>query len=168
MVKIEKTFIEMFAGVGGFRLGLERHGWRCVWANEFDKHACQVYRQNFGEIVEGDIREVKAKDIPDHTLLCAGFPCQTFSLAGKRRGMLDDVRGTLFHEIARVAEHKEPKFLLLENVKGLLSSRNGLDFAVILWTLDELGYDAEWACLNSKHFGVPQNRERVFVYGVRR
>jgi DNA (cytosine-5)-methyltransferase 1 len=160
------TFIEMFCGIGGFRLGLERSGWKCVWANDIDKYACQVYRRNFGdgELVEGDVRSVDADAIPDHTLLTAGFPCQSFSLAGKRKGF-EDARGTLFYDIARVAGAKRPPLLLLENVKGLLSNDGGRTFARILQTLDGLGYDVEWQVLNSKHFGVPQNRERVFVVG---
>jgi DNA (cytosine-5)-methyltransferase 1 len=156
----------MFCGIGGFRLGLERSGWKCVWANDIDKYACQVYRRNFGngELVEGDIRSVDADAIPDHTLLTAGFPCQSFSLAGKRKGF-EDARGTLFYDIARVASAKRPPLLLLENVKGLLSNDGGRTFARILQTLDGLGYDVEWQVLNSKHFGVPQNRERVFIVG---
>jgi DNA (cytosine-5)-methyltransferase 1 len=163
---VELTFIEMFSGIGGFRLGLERSGWRCVWANDIDRHACAVYRYRFGgrELVEGDIRAVEAGSVPDHTLLTAGFPCQSFSLAGKRKGF-EDARGTLFYDIARVAEAKRPPLLLLENVRGLLSVQRGYCFARILQALDELGYDVEWQVLNSKHFGVPQNRERVFIVG---
>jgi DNA (cytosine-5)-methyltransferase 1 len=156
----------MFCGIGGFRLGLERSGWRCVWANDIDRYACQIYRKNFGggELVEGDIRSIDAGSVPDHTLLTAGFPCQSFSLAGKRKGF-EDARGTLFYDIARVAGAKRPPLLLLENVRGLLSNDGGRTFARILQTLDELGYDVEWQVLNSKHFGVPQNRERVFIVG---
>jgi len=160
------TFIEMFSGIGGFRLGLERVGWKCVWANDWDKYANTIYKKNFGdkELVEGDITEVEADEIPEHTLLTAGFPCQAFSVAGKRKGF-QDTRGTLFFHIARIAEAKRPPLLLLENVKGLLSTQGGYCFARILQTLDELGYDVEWQVLNSKHFGVPQNRERVFIIG---
>jgi len=156
----------MFSGVGGFRLGLERSGWKCVWANDFDKYANIIYKKKFGsnELVEGDIREIQAETVPDHTLLTAGFPCQAFSVAGKRKG-INEARGTLFYHIARIAAVKRPQFLLLENVKGLLSSESGRTFAVILRTLAELGYILEWQVLNSKHFGVPQNRERVFVVG---
>jgi DNA (cytosine-5)-methyltransferase 1 len=138
----------------------------CVWANDNDKYACQIYRKHFGEkeLVEGDIRAVDAGSIPDFELLTAGFPCQSFSLAGKRRGF-EDTRGTLFYEIARIARVKRPRLLLLENVKGLLSNDEGRTFATILETLDELGYDVEWQVLNSKYFGVPQNRERVFIVG---
>lgn len=139
---------------------------RVVWANELDKYACQIYRKNFGnkELVEGDIRQVKAEDLPDFDLLCAGFPCQSFSLAGKRQGF-SDIRGTLFFEVARIAEAKRPKMLLLENVKGLLSAQQGYCFFRILEVLGELGYSVEYQVLNSKHYGVPQNRERVFIIG---
>jgi DNA (cytosine-5)-methyltransferase 1 len=163
---MEPTFIEMFCGIGGFRLGLERSGWKCVWANDIDKYACQIYRKNFGDkgLVEGDIRSVDAGSIPDHTLLTAGFPCQSFSLAGKRKGF-EDTRGTLFYDIARVASAKRPRLLLLENVKGLLSNDRGKTFSTILQVLGNIGYWCEWQTLNSKHFGVPQNRERVFIVG---
>lgn len=138
----------------------------CVWANDIDKYACQVYRKNFGdrELVEGDIRAVDPSSIPDFDLLTAGFPCQSFSVAGRRKGF-DDTRGTLFYEILRVAGTKRPPLLLLENVKGLLNHDEGVTFQVILESLEELGYWVEWQVLNSKHFGVPQNRERVFVIG---
>jgi len=139
---------------------------RCIWANDNDKYACQIYRKHYGdkELVEGDIRTIDSNAIPDFELLTAGFPCQSFSLAGKRRGF-EDTRGTLFYEVARIAEAKRPKLLLLENVKGLLSNDEGRTFAKIIQTLDELGYLVEWQVLNSKHFGVPQNRERVFIVG---
>jgi len=186
--------VELFAGIGGFRYGLERcsienqrqedkgigiearqfeqqhnfstDGFTCVWANEWDKYACQVYRKNFGEkeLHEGDITKIIADDIPDHDLLCGGFPCQAFSIAGKRKGF-EDTRGTLFFDIARILRAKRPRMLLLENVKGLLSHDRGRTFQIILQTLDELGYDLQWQVLNSKNFGVPQNRERVFIIG---
>ena len=227
-------FIELFAGIGGFRYGLESvvqhrqrtrmsecvlpnrdstnskgESWEdnknftCVWANEIDKYACQIYRRNYGstsslteqgegegvrdekrqgskrdnkcadglnscpELYEGDITKVKAEDIPDHDLLVGGFPCQAFSIAGKRGGF-EDTRGTLFFEIARIAQEKRPRYLLLENVKGLLSHDKGRTFGAILTTLDEIGYDCQWQVLNSKNFGVPQNRERVFIVGQRK
>ena len=160
------TFSQMFSGIDGFRLALERSGWHCVWSNDNDKYACQVSKKNYpdGLLVEGDIREISAKTVPRHTLLTAGFPCQAFSVAGKRKATKDS-RGTLFTHIARVAARKRPKLLLLENVKGLLSSESGRTFSVILRTLANLGYLLEWQVLNSKHFGVPQNRERVFLVG---
>jgi DNA (cytosine-5)-methyltransferase 1 len=141
-------------------------GFRCVWSCDWDRYASQVYKARFGAegFVEGDVRAVNPDDIPSFDLLCAGFPCQSFSVAGKRKGF-KDIRGTLFFEVARIAEAKRPSLLLLENVKGLLSSDGGETFAAILQTLDELGYWAEWQVLNSRHFGVPQNRERVFIVG---
>lgn len=161
-------FIELFAGIGGFRIGLEKSGHECVWSNEIDKHAVKIYNKNFGEKNEPtDIRTVKAEDIPDHDILCGGFPCQSFSIAGKRKGF-EDTRGTLFFEICRIAKAKRSKYLFLENVKGLLNHDEGRTFRTILKHLDEMGYDAEWQCCNSKHFGVAQNRERVFIIGFLR
>ncbi len=136
----------------------------CVYSNEWDKYANQIYKKHYGECDTRDIRTVDAKDIPDHDLLCGGFPCQSFSIAGKRRGF-DDTRGTLFFEIARILKEKRPRLCLLENVKGLLSHDNGRTFKTIISTLVELGYDIQWQVLNSKNFGVPQNRERVFIIG---
>jgi len=161
-------FIELFAGVGGFRYGLEKASdkFKIVWANEIDRYACQIYRKNYGggELYEGDITKVKTDDIPDHDLLCAGFPCQSFSIAGRRRAFLD-TRGTLFFEIARICREKKPRYILLENVKGLLSCESGGTFQTILKVLSDIGYILQWQVLNSKNFGVPQNRERVFIIG---
>jgi DNA (cytosine-5)-methyltransferase 1 len=157
--------VELFAGVGGFRLGLERAGHQVVWANEWDKYACDIYDKNFGGSIDRrDITKVPASEIPKHDLICGGFPCQAFSVAGKRRGF-DETRGTLFFDIARIAAHHKTPYLLLENVKGLLSHDGGRTFATIIRTLDELGYDCQWQVLNSKDFGVPQNRERVIIVG---
>ena len=140
----------------------------CVGYYEIDKYAVQTFNKNFGTSYEPkDIRQIQCKDIPDFNLLCAGFPCQAFSIAGKREGF-KDTRGTLFFEIARIAKAKKPDYLLLENVKGLLNHDKGKTFRIILQTLDELGYDIEWMVLNSKNFGVPQNRERVFIIGCLR
>ena len=239
-------FIDLFAGVGGFRYGLEsinrntdRRGQKdtqgnkrqrfqpeegegvsskkrqfneqlngkpneraftCVYSNEWDKYASQIYCKNFcgrgclenkgqpkripprsqkgrdgkqpnngtkrfnGCIDTRDITTVNASEIPDHDLLCAGFPCQSFSIAGKRKGF-EDTRGTMFFEIARILSEKRPRYLLLENVKGLLSHDKGKTFQTIIGVLSDLGYRVEWQVLNSKHFGVPQNRERVFIVG---
>jgi len=138
----------------------------CVYANDNDKYACQIYRKHWGdkELYEGDIRTVDPATIPEHDIICAGFPCQSFSIAGKRGGF-EDIRGTLFFEIMRIARAKRTPYLLLENVKGLLSHDEGDTFQTILRTMDELGYDCQWQVLNSKNFGVPQNRERVFIIG---
>ena len=158
-------FISLFAGIGGFDLALTREGHECVYANEWDKYAAQIYDKHFKTKIDTkDIRTVKAEEIPDHDLLVGGFPCQSFSIAGKRKGF-KDTRGTLFFEIARIIKQKQPRLLLLENVKGLLSHDKGSTFATIISTLDELGYDCQWQVLNSKNFGVPQNRERVFIIG---
>lgn len=159
-------YIDLFAGIGGFRLGIKnaQPDWECVYSNEWDKYANSVYRKHYGECDNRDIRTVKASEIPDHDLLVGGFPCQAFSVAGKRGGF-NDTRGTLFFEIARILSQKQPRLCLLENVKGLLSHGSGRTFEIILASLDELGYDAQWQVLNSKNFGVPQNRERVFIVG---
>lgn len=161
-------FIEMFAGIGGFRYGLEQvGGFQSVWANDNDKYACEIYRKHYGEkeMHEGDIESVDPFSIPEFDLLTAGFPCQPFSLAGKRKGF-QDTRGTLFYEIARVVEARKPKMLLLENVRGLLIDDSGRTFATILSVLGELGYGfCEWELLNSQNFRVPQHRERVFIIG---
>lgn len=160
---MDKTFISLFGGIGGFDLAFQRQGWKGVWYNDWDKYAVKTYNKNFGTTYEPtDITTINPDNIPKHSLICAGFPCQSFSIAGKRGGF-SDTRGTMFFEIMRVAKHQRTPYLLLENVKGLLSHDNGWTFATILNTLDELGYDAEWQVLNSKFFGVPQNRERVFI-----
>jgi DNA (cytosine-5)-methyltransferase 1 len=157
-------FYDGFCGVGGFHLGIKQAhpDWECVGACEIDKYARKVYKHHFPEVhIDEDIR--KLEKLPDGTdLFCGGFPCQSFSIAGKRGGF-NDTRGTLFFEIARLAKASKPKLLFLENVKGLLNHDEGKTFATILRTLDELGYDAQWEVLNSKNFGVPQNRERVFI-----
>lgn len=205
-------FIDLFAGVGGFRYGLEsvnrgqnrqsqentkkddekgqrleskerqkdsakkrqslKHAnsspkqikFTCVYSNEWDKYASSVYRRKYGECDQTDITKVKAEKVPDHDLLCGGFPCQSFSVAGKRGGF-NDTRGTLFFDIARILKEKRPRYLLLENVKGLLSHDKGKTFQTMLGVLSDLGYGVQWQVLNSKNFGVPQNRERVFVVG---
>jgi len=161
-------FVDLFSGIGGFRLGLEKASetYKCVWSCDWDKYANRVYRLHFGKENHhtGDVRKVDVSSIPDHDLLCAGFPCQPFSIAGKRKGF-QDPRGTLFFEILRIAEAKKPPLLLLENVRGLLSNNRGQTFYTILRELGRIGYWTEWQVLNSKHFGVPQNRERVFIIG---
>ena len=163
-------FIDLFAGIGGFRLGMESAGHECVAFCEIDKFARASYKaihNTEGEIELHDITTVtddEIRNIGHVDAICGGFPCQTFSIAGHRRGF-EDTRGTLFFEIARFASILKPKYLFLENVKGLLNHDKGDTFEVILSALDELGYDVEWQVLNSKNFGVPQNRERVFIIG---
>ena len=157
----------MFAGIGGFRAGLDRAGgFECVGHCEIDKYAEAGYRAIHDvrkeEVFYTDAREIRPEELPEFDLICAGFPCQSFSVAGRRAGF-GDVRGTLFFEIARLAEAKRPKYLLLENVPGLISHDGGRTFAKILGTLSDLGYGIEWSVLNSKHFGVPQSRKRLFI-----
>lgn len=163
-------FIDLFAGIGGFRLGMESAGHECVAFCEIDKFARASYKaihNTEGEIELHDITQVtddEIRSIGHVDAICGGFPCQAFSIAGHRRGF-EDTRGTLFFEIARFVSILKPKYLFLENVKGLLNHDKGDTFEVILSALDELGYDVEWQVLNSKDFGVPQNRERVFIIG---
>jgi len=164
-------FFDMFSGIGGFRSGLEKiGGFQCVGHCEIDKAANQAYCAIYnpeGEVYYADATKIDPTTLPDFELLCGGFPCQTFSIAGRRSGF-DDARGTLFFEIARIAAVKKPPYLFLENVPGLLSHDQGRTFAVILDTLDGLGYDVCWQVLNSKDFGVPQSRKRVFIIGYLR
>lgn len=163
-------FIDLFAGIGGFRFGMESAGHECVAFCEIDKFARASYKaihNTEGEIELHDITQVtddEIRAIGHVDAICGGFPCQAFSIAGHRRGF-EDTRGTLFFEVARFASILKPKYLFLENVKGLLNHDKGNTFEVILSALDELGYDVEWQVLNSKDFGVPQNRERVFIIG---
>ncbi|OQO89239.1 DNA (cytosine-5-)-methyltransferase [Enterococcus casseliflavus] len=168
-VKKSLTFLDLFAGVGGFRLGMERAGHRCVGFCEIDKFARKSYKaihETTKEVEMHDITQVSdefIKGIGRIDVVVGGFPCQAFSIAGKRRGF-EDTRGTLFFEIARFASLLKPRYLFLENVRGLLSHDNGNTFETILETLDDIGYDVEWEVLNSKNY-VPQNRERIFIIG---
>ena len=157
-------YFSMFTGVGGFELGLEDKG-ECVGFSEIDKYCSELLSKRFPRITNfGDATKINPRELPDFDMLCGGFPCQAFSIAGKRRGF-NDTRGTLFFEIARIIEVKRPKIIFLENVKGLLNHNKGETFSIIIQTLSELGYDVQWMVLNSKNFGVPQNRERVFIIG---
>lgn len=163
-------FLDLFSGIGGFRLGMEAAGHKCLGFCEIDKFARKSYKaihNTKGEIELHDITAVSddtIRKIRSVDIICGGFPCQAFSIAGNRRGF-EDIRGTLFFEIARFASILRPKYLFLENVKGLLNHDRGATFETILKVLDELGYNVEWQVLNSKNFGVPQNRERVFIVG---
>ncbi|MGT2800370.1 DNA (cytosine-5-)-methyltransferase [Streptococcus marmotae] len=164
-------FFDLFSGIGGFRMGMELEGHKCIGFCEVDKFARKSYKAMYetkGEVEFHDIRQITDQDFRQFRgqvdIICGGFPCQAFSLAGRRLGF-EDTRGTLFFEIARATQQIQPRFLFLENVKGLLSHDKGRTFGTILSTLDELGYDVEWQILNSKDFGVPQNRERVFIIG---
>lgn len=189
----EKTirYFSMFSGIGGFELGIKKAGrcgqeenlfksrsgnsscksnerqytFDCIGFSEIDKYANQLLANKFPGIKNfGDATQIREKELPDFDMLCGGFPCQSFSIAGKRRGF-EDTRGTMFFHIARILEVKRPKFVFLENVKGLLNHDKGKTFSVIIQTLEELGYRTQWMVLNSKFFGVPQNRERVFIIG---
>ena len=182
-------YLSTFSGIGGFELGIQQayekthsksrpsnnpdsagessqHDGRplCIGYSEIDKYAISIYGKHFDHPNFGSIRDIVAEELPDFGLLCGGFPCQSFSIAGKRGGF-EDTRGTLFFDIARIAKVKRPRLLWLENVKGLLSHDDGRTFNTIINTLDELGYDVQWQVLNSKNFGVPQNRERIFIIG---
>jgi len=164
--KYDFKFIDLFAGIGGFRLAFQSLGGKCVFSSEWDAAAKKTYEANFGDYPYGDITRIPASEIPDHDVLCAGFPCQAFSIAGKRGGF-EDTRGTLFFDVARIIKKKQPKAFFLENVKGLVSHKSGATLEVILETLrNDLGYyvpDPE--ILNARDFGVPQNRERIFIVG---
>ena len=161
-------YLDMFAGIGGFRSGLEKiGGFECIGYCEIDKYAKQSYEAMYdtkGELYFNDARKINPKELPDIDLITGGFPCQSFSIAGRRKGF-EDTRGTLFFEIARIASVKKPKYLFLENVPGLLSHDRGRTFKTILSSLDELGYDVTWQVLNSKDFGVPQSRKRLYIMG---
>lgn len=165
------TFIDLFAGIGGFRIALQNLGGKCVFTSEWDKEAQKTYRANFGEVPFGDItKEETKKFIPDgFDVLCAGFPCQAFSIAGKRGGF-DDTRGTLFFDVAEIIKRKKPKAIFLENVKGLRNHDKGKTLETILNVLrNDLGYFVpEPQIINAKNFGVPQNRERIYIVGFRK
>lgn len=166
MVK-EIKFIDLFAGIGGFRIALENHGANCVFSSEWDKYAQITYQENFSETPLGDITKIKETDIPEHDILCGGFPCQVFSISGKQRGFKDP-RGTLFFDIARIVEHHKPKVLFLENVKNLIKHYNGNTFKIILRTLEELGYNIFYEVLKASYYNVPQARERIYVVCFRK
>ena len=161
-------FIDFFAGIGGFRLGMEMAGHECVGHCEIDKYANRSYiamhKPKESEWYADDITRVEPKDVPEAECYCFGFPCQAFSIAGKRGGF-EDTRGTLFFEVMRIAKERHPRILFAENVKGLLNHDGGGTFETIIGTMADLGYCVEWQVLNSKDFGVPQNRERVFIIG---
>lgn len=156
-------FLELCAGIGGFRQALENLGCECVGYSEIDKYAIKLYsawyndKRNFG-----DVTKIEAEKLPDFDILVGGFPCQAFSIAGKRGGF-NDIRGTIFFDFARIMKAKKPKFAIFENVKGLLNHDGGKTYETMLRTLDEIGYDAQWGILNTRFHGLPQNRERVYI-----
>lgn len=157
-------FIDLFAGIGGFHYALSSYGAKCVFASEWDKYAAETYEINFNIKPHGDITLIDESLIPNHDILCGGFPCQAFSISGKQKGF-EDIRGTLFFDIARIISYHKPKVIFLENVKNLAKHDNGNTFQTILKTLDEIGYNVFSKVLNSSNFGLPQNRERVYIVG---
>ncbi|MGN0029246.1 MAG: DNA cytosine methyltransferase [Marinilabiliaceae bacterium] len=155
-------FIDLFAGIGGFRIAAQRAGGECVFSSEFNPHAQAVYEKNYGDYPFGDIKGIPAQGVPAHDLLTAGFPCQPFSISGKMKGF-EDTRGTLIYEVFRIAAEKKPKVILLENVKQLVYHDKGNTLSTILKGLENLGYKPTWKVLNASDFGVPQNRERIII-----
>ena len=172
MITVEKSLknikaIDLFAGIGGFHLALSSFGANIVFASEWDKDAANVYTNNFGLVPQGDITLIDEKTIPDHDILCAGFPCQAFSISGNQKGFLDS-RGTLFFDVARIAKEKQPKILFLENVKNLVAHDNGKTFSVITNVLDSIGYDVYSKVLDSAEYGSAQSRKRIYIVCFRK
>tara|TARA_B100000674_G_scaffold496465_1_gene526747 strand:- start:892 stop:1953 length:1062 start_codon:yes stop_codon:yes gene_type:complete len=156
-------FIDLFCGLGGFRIGFERNGYDCVFSSDFDKNIQLTYKENFGEEPFGDITKIDPKKMPDFDVLVGGFPCQPFSVSGKKKGFAD-TRGTLFFDVCRIIKEKNPKVVLLENVKHFIHHNSGRTIRVVLDSLQELGYDKiSYKILNLKDFALPQNRERIFI-----
>lgn len=167
MTKKKYTFIDLFAGIGGIRLGFEAAGGHCVFSSEFDENACKTYEANFGEHPSGDITKIDAKDIPDFDILLGGFPCQAFSIIGKKEGFENETCGTLFFEIERILKEKQPKAFMLENVRNLTAHDKGNTFKVIRTHLEALGYTVYAKVLNALDYGVPQKRERIIIVGFK-
>lgn len=161
-------YIDLFCGIGGFRIALDSLGWDCVFSADIDEHACQTYELNFGENPKCDISKLDVNTLPDFDVLCAGFPCQSFSISGYKKGFLDETRGTLFFDIVRILDAKKPEYFILENVKNLEKHDKGRTFSIMLNALHALGYAVSYSVLNARDFGVPQNRERVVIVGNRR
>lgn len=168
MLDIEKkylsdfTFIDLFAGLGGFRLALESLGAKCVYSSEIDKAVKSVYADNFGDMPDGDITKVDENNIPNHDILCAGFPCQAFSISGKQKGF-EDSRGTLFFDVARIVKEKKPKIVFLENVKNFATHDNGNTLETVKSIMTDLGYSFYQKVLNAVDYGIPQKRERIYM-----
>jgi DNA (cytosine-5)-methyltransferase 1 len=159
-------FIDLFAGIGGFRQGFEKAGFECVFSCEIDNKCREVYAQNFGEIPFPDISTIDPANLADFDVLVAGFPCQPFSICGKKRGF-EDTRGTLFFEICKIIKIKQPKVIVLENVKHLIHHDKGNTLKVITASLEDLGYSVTYKMLNAKDFGIPQHRERIFIIATK-
>ncbi len=154
-------YIDLFAGIGGFHQAMSKFGSESVFASEWDKHAAQTYFENYHIMPHGDITKIVEENIPSHDMLCAGFPCQSFSVSGNQKGF-EDIRGTLFFDIARIAKYHQPKVLLLENVKNFAKHDNGQTLQTVLKILNDIGYTVHYKVLNASHYGLPQNRERIF------
>lgn len=161
-------FIDLFAGIGGIRLAFEQAGAKCIFSSEWDVNAQKTYEANFFEKPHGDITKIKPEDIPDFDILAGGFPCQPFSMIGRREGFNHKTQGTLFFYIAEILRVKSPKAFLLENVPGLLTHDGGKTFSIIMETLDNLGYDVKTSVLNSADFALPQMRKRLFFVGIQK
>jgi DNA (cytosine-5)-methyltransferase 1 len=164
---MQYKFIDLFAGIGGFRKGFEDAGFKCVFTSEINPQCQQVYETNFGEKPFGDITKINPSDIPDFDILLGGFPCQPFSISGKKMGF-EDTRGTLFFDICQIIDNKQPSVVVLENVKHLIHHDKGRTFKVILKALMDLGYNVTYKILNAKDFGLPQNRERIFIIATKK
>ena len=160
-----KTFIDLFAGIGGFRVALERKGLECVFSSEIHDKTRKVYELNFKDKIVGDITTIPSHDIPPHDVLCAGFPCQSFSVTGNKKG-IKEKRGNLFNEIVRIAKHHNPSVLLLENVPHLLHMNSGDDIKVIETKINEIGYNLHYSILNASQYGIPQARKRIYFVGL--
>ena len=160
-------FADLFAGLGGFRLALSRLGHECVFSSEIDEALRRVYLQNFGELPHGDIRSVRVQSVPEHDILCAGFPCQPFSKAGHQDGIGDPVGGTLFRDIVRIIRERQPKFLILENVPNLERHNSGKTWSTIRAAIESQGYQLDTKRYSPHHFGIPQIRDRLFIVGQR-
>lgn len=160
-------FIDLFAGIGGFRIALESFGARCVFSSEWDSNAQKTYKANFNEVPQGDITKIDEKDIPDHNILCAGFPCQPFSISGKQKGF-NDARGTLFFDVARIVKQKKPEIVLMENVRNFESHDHGNTLKVVKNTMNELGYNFYYQVLDASKYGIPQKRERIYMFCPRK
>jgi DNA (cytosine-5)-methyltransferase 1 len=161
------TFIDLFAGIGGIRIAFEKVKGECVFTSEWDKFSQITYEANFKDKPDGDITKINVQDIPKHDILLGGFPCQPFSNAGLKQGF-DDTRGTLFFDVARIIDYRKPSMILLENVKGFVNHDKGRTMKIVTETLEELGYNVFYKVLNARDFGVPQNRERIFIVGFDR
>jgi DNA (cytosine-5)-methyltransferase 1 len=159
-------FIDLFCGIGGFRIGFERNGGECVFSSDFNSKVQTTYEMNFGEKPFGDITKIVPKDIPNFDVLLGGFPCQPFSISGKKLGF-EDTRGTLFFDICRIIDVKKPKVIVLENVQHLVNHDKKRTFKTIIKTLESMGYNVNFKILNCTDFGLPQNRERIFIIGTK-